>query len=182
MDRLPSIQARETGIPRAFQDIFRAEYGYVWHSLRRLGVAERDSDDMANEVFVRVHQRFATYDPTRPIKPWLFAFVARMASDYRKLARHRRELLGDAGVEATVGPVAEALINARDERDLLARALDTLDLDKRIVLVAHDIDEQGAPEIARALEIPLPTVYTRLRIARAELASAVRRLRLGVNA
>jgi RNA polymerase sigma-70 factor (ECF subfamily) len=178
MDSPGKVQAT-TGATRAFQDIFRSEYGYVWHSLRRLGVAERDSDDMANEVFVRVHQRLATYDPDRPIKPWLFAFVARVAADYRKLARHRRELLGEEGAEPRVEAVAETQLEGRDERALLACALDTLDLDKRIVLVAHDIDEQSAPEIARSLEIPLPTVYTRLRTARAELASAVRRLRLG---
>ena len=179
MDRPGYVQATKTVAIHVFQDIFRAEYGYVWHTLRRLGVAERDTDDMANEVFVRVHQRFATYDATRPIKPWLFAFAARVAADYRKLARHRRELVGDAASEPKVPAVAEALASARQDRELLARALDTLDLDKRIVVVAHDIDEQPAPEIARALEIPLPTVYTRLRNGRAELASAVRRLRLG---
>ncbi len=162
----------------AFENTFRAEYGYVWHTLRRLGVAERDSDDMANEVFVRVHQRFATYDPTRPIRPWLFAFAARVAADYRKLAHNRREVVGDPGSEPKVAAVAETLASAREDRELLARALDMLDMDKRIVVVAHDIDEQGAPEIARALEIPLPTVYTRLRNGRAELASAVRQLRL----
>src|SRR5690349_2948629 len=150
MDRPATLQApdgvSQPTLQPAFQDVFRAHYGYVWHSVRRLGVAERDSDDMANEVFVRVYQRFATYDVARPLKPWLFAFVARVAADYRKLARHRRELLGDDGPEAQVPPVAEALVDARDDRQVLARALDALDLDKRIVVVAHDIDEQAAPE------------------------------------
>ena len=161
-----------------FETLFRSHYGYVWHSLRRLGVAERDTDDMTNEVFVRVHAQLSAFDAERPLKPWLFAFAARLASDYRRLARHRREELDDTLEEAPVEAAAEQALTREENRKLLARALDSLDMGKRIVLVAHDLDEQSAPEIARALEIPLPTVYTRLRAARTELASAVRRLSL----
>ena len=61
---------------------FDAELDYVWNALRRLGVREADLDDEVNEVFLRVHRQLAQYDPSRPIRPWLFAFAARVAAAY----------------------------------------------------------------------------------------------------
>jgi RNA polymerase sigma-70 factor (ECF subfamily) len=43
------------------------------------------------------------------------------------------------------------------------------------VLVLHEIEEMTAPEIAQVLGIPLNTVYSRLRVARAELEQALGR-------
>ena len=54
------------------------------------------------------------------------------------------------------------------------KALDVLDFDRRVVLVMHDLDEVAMPEIAAILEIPLNTAYSRLRLARADVANAVR--------
>ncbi len=61
--------------------------------------------------------------------------------------------------------------------DLLDRALGAIDLDRRAVLVLHEIEQMTAPEIARTLDVPLNTVYSRLRIARVELEQELVRLR-----
>src|SRR5215472_17365750 len=83
-----------------FRDVFAGEFDYVWTSLRRLGVHDRDLEDVAQEVFVHVHRRLDDYDPGRPLRPWLFAFAFRCASDWRRLARHRVEVLGEQGEAA----------------------------------------------------------------------------------
>ena len=76
----------------AFRSVLEAEFGYVCRALRRLGVRQADLKDVAQELFVAVHERFAERDPSRSIRPWLFSFALRYASNYRKLARHRAEL------------------------------------------------------------------------------------------
>jgi RNA polymerase sigma-70 factor (ECF subfamily) len=63
---------------------------------------------------------------------------------------------------------------AAEEWQLLAAALDTLDLERRAVVVMHDWDDEPMPEVARALAIPLNTAYSRLRLGRADLAAAVK--------
>lgn len=165
--------------------MFDAHYDYVWTSLRRLGVPDRDREDVTNELFVRVHQRLDTFDASRPARPWLFAFAVRFASDYRKLARHRVERLegSDAGPEAASHglPADEALV-IEERRRLVIAALDRLDMDKRAVVVLHDLDETPIPEVARALGIPEGTAYSRLRAGRAELTTALRRLIEGRSA
>jgi RNA polymerase sigma-70 factor (ECF subfamily) len=160
-----------------FREMFDRDYAYVWHSLRRLGVAERDVDDVANEVFVRVHASFHAYDPSRPSRPWLFAFCARLASDYRRLARHRFESPLDVGgaLESTRAR-SEELVALGEKRSLVLEALEALDDDRREVFVLHEIDELAIPEVARVLQIPVPTAYTRLRAARKTFSEVVRRL------
>lgn len=160
-----------------FRELFDRDYAYVWHSLRRLGVAERDVDDIANEVFVRVHKSFHDYDPARPSRPWLFAFCARLASDYRRLARHRREAWFEAGDGVhSVSARSEEQVEVGEKRALVLEALEALDDERRQVFVLHEIDELPIPEVARALQIPVPTAYTRLRAARKTFSDAVRRL------
>ena len=66
-----------------FTGLFAAEFDYVWASLRRLGVNERDVEDIAHDVFLHVYRKLGSYDPKRPVRPWLFGFAYRAASDYR---------------------------------------------------------------------------------------------------
>jgi RNA polymerase sigma-70 factor (ECF subfamily) len=162
-----------------FRSIFDANVGYVAASLGRLGVVPGDRDDLISEIFVRVHRELGAYDPARPLRPWLFAFAARVASEHRRLARHRREVLGEIGdVPATTAAPDEALEHD-DAKRLVNAGLEALDLDKRAVFVLHDLDETPVPEIARVLGIAEGTAYSRLRAARAEFTAAVRRARLG---
>jgi RNA polymerase sigma-70 factor (ECF subfamily) len=141
--------------------------------LRRLGVAERDREDLANEVFVRVNEHLDQYDPARPIRPWVFLFAFRAASDYRRLARHRREVHDPVDAPAPGrGPDDDALL--REKQRVVLAALDELDEPKRVVFVMHDIDEIPVPEISRVLGIAEGTAYTRLRAARALFTRAAR--------
>lgn len=162
-----------------FRRMFDAEAAYVAASLGRLGVAPSDRDDLVVEVFVRVHREIERYDASRPVRPWLFAFAARVASEHRRRSCHRREVLGDE--TEPVAPASDAP-DRRLETDaahrLVERALEVLDDGKRAVFVLHELDDIPVPEIARALSIAEGTAYSRLRAARAEFTSAVRRLQL----
>lgn len=160
-----------------FRRLFDAEFDYVWHTLRRLGVQDRDLEDVTHDVFLAVHQKLHTYDGVRPQRPWLFGFAYRFASGYRKLARHRREVLEPAAEFGDPSPSAFDRTALREALDLAKRALDTLGLDRRAVFVLHELDECPMPVVAEVLGIPLNTAYSRLRLAREDLASARRRLR-----
>jgi RNA polymerase sigma-70 factor (ECF subfamily) len=158
--------------------IFDQHFDYVWATLRRLGVRDADREDLVHEVFLKVHARLNDYDPERPLRPWLFGFAYRVAADYHRLARHRVEVLGDtAEAQATAEPADERIARI-ERRDLFLEALRSLDLDRRAVLIMHDLDEVPIPEIAEMLGIPLNTAYSRLRLAREQLAAAAMRLRV----
>jgi RNA polymerase sigma-70 factor, ECF subfamily len=161
-----------------FGQIFRREFDYVWNSLRRLGVPERDLEDLAHDVFFRVYEHLADFDTARPLKPWLFGFAFRVASDYRRRFSNRREVL-DAASEA-IDPAPNALdrLMQTEALSLAQVALGNLDLERRAIFILHEIDGCGIPEIAHALSLPVNTAYSRLRLGREQFHAAARRERL----
>lgn len=61
----------------------------------------------------------------------------------------------------------------RADLRLLAAALETLDPVSRSIVVLRDVEGMAYQQIADALDVPLPTVKTRLLRARRELQRAV---------
>lgn len=144
-------------------------------TLRRLGVAERDVEDLAHEVFLAVHKELHKYDPARPLRPWLFAFCFGSASHYRRKAR--RETVDGVAHEIEDGADgADTLLDRERQRQLVLQALDGIELERRAVFVLHELDGVNCEQIAVSLEIPVGTVYSRLRVARQEFTARVRRL------
>jgi RNA polymerase sigma-70 factor (ECF subfamily) len=167
--------------PQASHDRFRAlydrEFDYVARTLRRLGARPNDLKDLCQEVFLAAFNRFSTYDPRRPLRPWLFGIAFRAMSDFRYKAYHHREMRTDAPLTLASPPHLDEAVEAREARDLVLASLAALPPERRAVLIMHDLDGSAAPEIADALGVPLNTVYSRLRVARQEFAAAVRRVR-----
>jgi RNA polymerase sigma-70 factor (ECF subfamily) len=157
--------------------IFDEHFDYVWATLRRLGVRDADREDLVHEVFLKVYARLADYDASRPMRPWLFGFAYRVAADHRRLARHRVEVLGAPAEAAASGAPADEVVEALEERDIVLTALHGMTIDRRAVIVMHDVDGTPIPAIAEMLGVPVNTAYSRLRLAREDLAASVKRLR-----
>jgi RNA polymerase sigma-70 factor (ECF subfamily) len=157
-------------------ELFAREGDYVHTSLRRLGVRSSELEDAVQEVFIAIHKHRDAYDPEREMRPWLFAFALRVASNRRRAVKRRRETDPPPFEPADPRPPADALLESDARRALLLAALDALDDDRRAVLVLHDLDGVAVPEIARTMGIPLNTAYSRLRLAREDVTASVRRL------
>jgi RNA polymerase sigma-70 factor (ECF subfamily) len=160
-----------------FRTLFELEGDYVARSLRRLGVRASDIEDATHEVFVAVHARLAEYDAGRPVRPWLFAFAYRVACAEKRRPHHRFDLCDAVPDVVDEQRDAHALVEQNERHALLLAALDALSSDQRAVVVMHEIDGTAIPEVAVALEIPVNTAYSRLRLGREELSRAVRRLK-----
>lgn len=136
-------------------------------------------NDAAQETFTVVLRRLADYEPERPIEPWLFGIAFRVAAGLRRRrARRIIEVLSgtdDIADDDSAGP--ESSFADRQARGLVLEGLKALNLERRAVFVMHDIDGQSVPDIARTLDVPLNTVYSRLRVARAEFFARIQKLR-----
>ena len=181
----PSIEAvavpvavRDESRDRTFRAVYDAHVDFVWRNLRRLGVAESDIEDRTQEVFVVAYRRFHEFeDRGHGPRAWLFQIVLRVASDARRHRRRHPEDAdgGDATTHATIEPPQAEAVARREALDRLDCALEAIEVGRRAVLVLHEIEEMTAPEIANVLSIPLNTVYSRLRVARAELEASLAR-------
>jgi RNA polymerase sigma-70 factor (ECF subfamily) len=174
-----SVRPSACAPPRSFRALYDEHVDFVWRNLRRLGVAEADADDKTQEVFVIAHRRFEEYeDRGHGPRAWLFQIVLRVASDAR---RHRRRHPedpdgGDALAREAVDAPQAVELARREALGRLDRALSGIEVGRRAVLVLHEIEEMTAPEIAHVMQIPLNTVYSRLRVARSELEAVLARL------
>jgi RNA polymerase sigma-70 factor (ECF subfamily) len=177
-DNLESAMTDAGSRPAAGEDcfqVYRRELDYLIGSLQRLGVPYRDVEDVAHEVFLVMLRRWQDFDRRRPVRPWLFGIAFRVASAQRR--KHAREVLGGSLETEDLSARPDEVAAAGEMRHLLLKALGRVPLERRAVLVMHDVDEMGMREVATQLEIPLFTAYSRLRKARKELDAALTRLK-----
>jgi RNA polymerase sigma-70 factor (ECF subfamily) len=131
---------------------------------------------VAQEVFLRVYRHLESFDRSRQLRPWLLGFVRRVAAEHRRLAWHRRELIGlprSLEDEQQVAASVEEELSAAERRALLEDALNKLSPEKQVVLRLYALESQQMSTIAAVLEIPLHTAYSRLRHGRRELRKAL---------
>ena len=165
-----------------FDRVYEAHVRFVWRTLRRLGVRDDDCDDAVQDVFLIVHRRLGDFRPEAPVKHWLFRLAAGIARDHRRARRRkdpRQHGLIPVKANDEIADVRNEGPQEAAERAAAARLiramLHELDEDRREVFILADLEQMTAPEIAQVLEIPLNTVYSRLRRARGDFEEALMR-------
>ncbi len=168
----PVTVAAATATRRAFAEVYREHFAFVWRILRRLGVPAESLEDAVQEVFLVLHRRLDGLAPEVSLRSWLFGTARRVAADARR-GQHRRERRLHALAVVAEGGGRDLPIEQAEAADFVQRFLERLDPDRRMVFVLADLEGMTAPEIAEALSIKLNTVYSRLRTARAEFERLV---------
>jgi RNA polymerase sigma-70 factor (ECF subfamily) len=151
---------------QAFAVAYREHLSWMLHAVRRLGVTPAEREDVVHDVFSTAWRKIESYLPDRPMRPWLFGIAFRVVAN-RKAARTGSETL-EAEFDARRGAVGQpdSLVEAEVTRQNIQRALEQIPLEQRALFIGHDIDQTPITELARELEIPLNTAYSRLRLAR----------------
>jgi RNA polymerase sigma-70 factor (ECF subfamily) len=136
----------------------------------RLGVAASEVDDLLQLAFLDVVRAAASYDGRPSARGWLFGLAAIV------VRRHRRSVARIAAGLVAWGrePRADALtagqtFELHEAAARATRALGRLSPKKREVFVMVVLEDCSGEEAARALGIPVATVWTRLHHARREL-------------
>ncbi len=162
----PKAPSAPLGDKPSVAEVFRDYGAFVWRALRRLGVRESDVDDACQEVFVVIHRKLPEFEGRSQLRTWVYGICVRTASDHRKRAHVRRELVTDDPPEQVSHETADAALADKEARRALDAILDTLDEDKRAVFVLYEIEQLGMAEVAEAVGCPLQTAYSRLHAAR----------------
>ena len=163
-----------------FRAVYDEYFDFVWRSLRRLGVREADAMDVTQSVFLTVHLRLASFEGRSQLRSWIFGICMRVASDHRRSAPVRREVITDhidLNRDATAHD-ANPLVRA-ESRQAVAIAesiLNQLPEEQRVVFVLFELEEMSAEEIATLVDVPVGTIRSRLRLAREALHREATRL------
>ncbi len=165
----------------AEQAFFREVLPYFWHALSRLGVPEAEREELAQEIMIAVYAKLHEYDPRRATPAqWCRAFVLNIGRN------HLRKK------QAGLGPLEELTPDLVDERPgpedrymaqihhrlLHEVLLPQVDFEERVVVIAVDLEELDVKTVAEQDNIPLSTVYARLKRGRKQLQDAYDRHQL----
>jgi RNA polymerase sigma-70 factor (ECF subfamily) len=126
-------------------------------------------DDLVQEVFLRAWKGLPKLRQTCQFSTWLYRISWNVASDQRReFAKARRDqlLLQDHQNNNKDTVHHEPDLMQLHYQDLVQRGLRELSLDRRAVLVLHDLEDVPQKEVAQILNIPVGTVKSRLFHAR----------------
>jgi len=171
---------------RAFAELVRRFQGRVTNLITRVLNDRESSDDLAQEVFVRVFVHRRNYRRGSKFTTWLFTIAANLAkNEIRRRVRKRnwfsldalQETLHDSVIQlADPTEGQEPSLQRAQLQELIGRAIATVPEKYRIALVLRDVEGFAYEEIAQMLRIPGGTVRSRINRARGMMKRKLRPL------
>jgi RNA polymerase sigma-70 factor (ECF subfamily) len=129
-----------------------------------------DAEDLVQETYLRGFRAFDRFEPGTNLRAWLYSILHNARTDALRKRRPMRivdEPLEDGPAQA---PEQHQLGAELDLERALARVPEVF----REALILRDIEELSYDEIARALEVPMGTVMSRIHRGRALIRAALR--------
>lgn len=164
---------------RAFTELVGRFQGRVTNLISRVLNDRSASDDLAQEVFVRVFVHRRNYRRGSKFSTWVFTIAANLAkNEIRRRVRRRNwfsldaltEMLNDSVPElADPAESREAGLEREQLQGEVGRAIATVPEKYRLALVLRDIEGLAYEEIAEVLGVPGGTVRSRINRARSML-------------
>ncbi len=136
-----------------------------------------EAEDLAQEVFVRIYTKRASYRTGAKFSTWCFAIAANQAKNRLRWWRRRPALSLDAWTEAggetadvsSAGVKASSRAIQNEQRVAVQKAVAALPVDLRTALVLFEYEQQSMAEIAAVLDCTPKAVENRLYRARQRL-------------
>jgi RNA polymerase sigma-70 factor (ECF subfamily) len=156
-----------------FRTLYERHFAFTWRALRYLGVPAALLDDAAQELWVVVHRRYAEFEGRSDVKTWLFSIAINVERNIRRVERRRGSLVP---LPAELSAARGDPLLAREEKEawgLVLSFIDTLDETRRAVFAATLVEGLSAAETAAITELPIETVYNRVRALKRSFASWV---------
>jgi RNA polymerase sigma-70 factor (ECF subfamily) len=146
----------------------------VFALVARLASNRSQVEDIAQEVFLRVHRGLPYFRGEARLSTWIYRIVTNLCLQERSRARPPDVSLDDAAgargpaLAARVGSIDRAFTDV-ELRDRLDKAIARLPERYRVLIAAHYLEGIEYEALAEALAMPLGTVKTHLHRARRQL-------------
>lgn len=159
-----------------FVHYHRQVHAFLWRMLAPHG-ARAVIEDLTQDTFLRGFAALRRFEPggAARLSSWLLTIATRVALNELRRQKRKPDAQVDVDLIALPGgadPREEA--ERRATGAILARAIAALPADARAVLLLREYHDRSLDEIARALELPVGTVQSRLARARAALRESLK--------
>jgi RNA polymerase sigma-70 factor (ECF subfamily) len=156
------MQAYLDGQIEAFDALYAAFSGrlrgYLLSQCRDATLA----DDLLQETFMQIHRSRRTYQPGRPVTPWVYAIARHVYLMKRRSAGRRARFEASLAADVREGDdVSRDALDTIVEGDQIRRALSGVPADQREALLMHHVEGWSFIEIATRLGIRVNAAKTR---------------------
>ena len=164
--------------PDSFEDAFAAHEADVVRVCRRILGGREEARDAPQEVFLRAQRSYASYDSSRPFRPWLLALAGNYCIDRLRRRATEERIFADVDPDEAIAPDATqasplAQVLARERQEAVGRAIAGLGVKYRLPLVLRYFGEMDYEAIGEALGISKGQVGSLLFRAKQQLREAV---------
>ena len=168
------LRKAQRGDERAFSIIVRTYEQPVFNYVLRLTGDRSLSEDLTQEVFLRVFQGLPGFSLRSRFTTWLFQVTKnRVLDELRASERRPRAVVALEDIPPL--EVVDAPMERVEAIDAVWRAVEALNVDLKMALLLRDVVGLSYTEIADSLEITLATVKWRIYKAREEVQAALQR-------
>jgi RNA polymerase sigma factor (sigma-70 family) len=145
------------------KELFTLYSTYVYSVALLLTRSRALADDVVQETFLRIFKSYQSFDPAKPIEPWIYRITVNVA---RNLMRKQKWLsfVGFAPSITDEKTVEGTIIQDIENGELL-KEINKLPLKSREVIIMHYYVGLKLDGIAESLQIPLGTCKSRLHTA-----------------
>lgn len=175
------IRQAQNGDRNAYGELVRRHYDGVVNVVYRMCGDPDLAEDSAQETFLRAWLNLPAFRPEASLRTWLYRIALNAALDV--LRRRKEATIETAQIQEmpdrAAGP--EAALVEKEQAVLVRQALQLLPEASRSVLILREYGELSYQEIARALDIPVGTVMSRLSYARSRLRESLQDLLMPVE-
>jgi RNA polymerase sigma-70 factor (ECF subfamily) len=131
------------------------------------------AEDVSQDALIKAWQSLPSYRGESPLRHWILRITHNTAIS---ALRRRREVVVSP-LDLPEGPAREPSVDAQVQDriaiDRFQTALGDLDSISRSIVVLREVEGLSYAEMSDVLELPLPTIRTRLLRARRQLADAL---------
>lgn len=133
-----------------FEEVYNNYYNKVLGYLRKHTDSLQDAEDLANQAFMSCYEKFDSYDSTKAaVSTWLFVIVKNALKNYYRGKKYGISLDDpDNGLNLSDGSEMEKAAELTVIRKEIAKALESLDEDKRRVVILKYFSDKSTREIA----------------------------------
>jgi RNA polymerase sigma-70 factor (ECF subfamily) len=150
----------------AFSELFDFYAPRIKSYMLRLGASDGEAEELAQDVMITVWQKAGMYDRKQAsVSTWMFRIARNRRIDLQRRQR-RPELTADDPMLRPPEIEQPDSLMSRDQLEGIVRSqLVKLPADQLLLLQAAFYDGLSHSEIARAFNLPLGTVKSRIRLA-----------------
>ncbi len=169
-EELRLVNRARQGDVRAFEELYRRFVPRVFGLCRRMVGDVSLAEELTQEVFVRVWEKFPLFRGQGPFAPWLLTVASRVVFSHRRSSRRREDKIHAVDDLARLEPYAadfdRSAPRAADRGIDIEAALAQLPEKARKVFILHDVEGYKHREIARVTGTAVGTSKAQLHRAR----------------